>query len=45
MAIRTTWGKASKVSLKFVFLLGYSPLLKTFIQMEQGNTGVAVALL
>jgi hypothetical protein len=24
MAIRTTWGKASKVSLKFVFLLGYS---------------------
>ena len=34
MAIRTTWGKASKVRLKFVFLLGYSPLLKTFIQME-----------
>jgi hypothetical protein len=29
-----TWGKASKVRLKFVFLLGYSPLLKTFIQME-----------
>lgn len=34
MAIRTTWGKASKVRLKFVFLLGYSPILQTFIEME-----------
>ena len=34
MAIRATWGITGKAGLKVVFLLGYSPLMKTFVQME-----------
>ncbi|XP_052060243.1 beta-1,3-galactosyltransferase 2-like [Mytilus californianus] len=34
IAIRNTWGASSNPGIKLVFLLGYSPLLKSFIQME-----------
>lgn len=37
MAIRATWGITSKPGLKVVFLLGYSSLMKTFIQMESNT--------
>ncbi|CAC5390957.1 B3GALT2 [Mytilus coruscus] len=34
IAIRNTWGASSNSGIKVVFLLGYSPLMKPFIQME-----------
>ncbi|XP_063442978.1 beta-1,3-galactosyltransferase 1-like [Mytilus trossulus] len=33
-AIRKTWGNTSNPGIKLVFILGYSPLMKPFIQME-----------
>ncbi|VDI76786.1 beta-1,3-galactosyltransferase 2 [Mytilus galloprovincialis] len=34
IAIRNTWGNTSNPGIKLVFLVGYSPLMKEFIQME-----------
>ncbi|XP_063439734.1 beta-1,3-galactosyltransferase 1-like [Mytilus trossulus] len=34
IAIRNTWGNTSNQGIKLAFLLGYSPLMKEFIQME-----------
>lgn len=33
-AIRSTWGKLEKYNIKLVFLLGYSPLVQAYINME-----------
>ncbi|XP_052090833.1 beta-1,3-galactosyltransferase 5-like [Mytilus californianus] len=33
-AIRTTWAKFNNPNIKLVFLLGYSPLIKQYINME-----------